>query len=234
MSVGDLNISQMDSPAMESHEYFAILGSELTDKILKNKMLRNYKKGDVLLKCDEPSKNFIYIYDGVTKILTYLPDGREFVVDTPKQGSVLGEIDILHRTKSTFEVRALSFCTVCILDGKIVRDALATDPDLSSRLLPYVARRVTELERRLLCLAQMSISSRLASTLLRLSSTSQSDKEYLAAVNISQHELASMLPASREKVNKCLREWKRSRIVDLEPGIITITNPQALHAYAIC
>ena len=217
-------------------EYFSSIGEDLTEKLLRSKVIRNFRKGDVISLCDKPSNHILLIHKGLVKILTYLLDGREFVVDTPMPGSVFGEIDVLRRTKPQFEVRALTACEVWLLDAKIIRDAIAADTELSTNLLNYVIRRVTELEERLICLAKLSISSRLANTLLRLSSI---DSQYrggrvLKTINISQHELASMLPASREKVNRCLREWERSRIVNLAPGIITITNPRALHAYATC
>jgi CRP-like cAMP-binding protein len=180
---------------------------------------------------------------GAVKVLTYLLDGREFVVDTLMPGSIFGEIDVLRRTKPLFQVHALTSCEIWSLDGKLIRDAVETDPGLCVNLLYYVVRRVTELEDRLINLAKLSVSSRLANTLLRLSAgetqygagEAQCGAEYMTrTINLSQHELASMLPASREKVNRCLREWERSRIVDLAPGSITITNPRALHAYAVC
>ncbi len=218
----------------EASEYFSILGKDLTEKLLKAKIVRTYVKGDVISQGDEPSNYVLLIHSGLVKILKYLVDGREFVIDTPTCGSVFGQIDILTRTKPTFEVHALAVCEIWALDGKIVRDAIASNSELSTNLLYYAVRRITDLEDRLVSLATMSISSRLAVTLLRLSSADNQGEGANTRINISQYELASMLPASREKVNRCLREWERSSIVDLAPGMITITNPRALHDYALC
>ncbi|MCV9967745.1 Crp/Fnr family transcriptional regulator [Pararhizobium sp. BT-229] len=220
--------------SLNKNEYFSILGKDLTEKLLKTKVVKNYIKGDIIAQSDKPSNYILLIHDGLVKILTYLMDGREFVVDTPAPGSVFGEIDVLRQTQPSFEVHALTACEIWTLDAKIVRDAIASDPEVSTNLLYYVVRRVKELEDRLLCLTSVSIPSRLANALLRLSSAESQCGRVANKINISQHELASMLPASREKVNRCLREWERSRIVDLSPGTITITNPRALHEYAIC
>ncbi len=216
--------------------FFSIIGSELTEKLLKARTVRNYEKGAAISQRDEPSNHVLFVQGGAVKILTYLLDGREFVIDTLMPGSIFGEIDVLRRTKPPFQVHALTPCEIWSLDGKLIRDAMETDPALSINLLYYVVRRVTELEDRLVNLTKLSVSSRLANTLLRLSTneTQYGRSSVTKTINLSQHELASMLPASREKVNRCLREWERSRIVDLAPGTITITNPSALHAYAIC
>lgn len=223
--------------------FFSIIGSDLTERLLKTRTVRGYEKGALISQRDEPSNHLLFMQSGAVKVLTYLLDGREFVVDTLMPGSIFGEIDVLRRTKPLFQVHALTSCEIWSLDGKLIRDAVETDPGLCVNLLYYVVRRVTELEDRLINLAKLSVSSRLANTLLRLSAgetqygagEAQCGAEYMTrTINLSQHELASMLPASREKVNRCLREWERSRIVDLAPGSITITNPRALHAYAVC
>ncbi|MGO7718918.1 helix-turn-helix domain-containing protein, partial [Rhizobium johnstonii] len=45
-------------------------------------------------------------------------------------------------------------------------------------------------------------------------------------------ELAATLPASREKVNQCLRRLRESKVVDGTQGKIRILNRKALEDYA--
>ena len=215
-------------------EYFSVLGKDLTEKLLRTKTVKFYDKGDVISQGEKSVNYVLVIHSGVVKILTYLMDGREFVVDTPATGSVFGEIDVLRRTKPSFEAHALTSCEIWALDAKILREAIASDPEICANLIYYMVERVKDLEDRLVCLASVSIPSRLANALLRLYCAESQCGRMVTTINISQHELASMLPASREKVNRCLREWERSRIVDLSPGAITITNPRALYEYAVC
>jgi CRP-like cAMP-binding protein len=225
---------KIHSPRKNLSKYFSILGKDLTDRLLQSKSVKLYSKGDVIWQGDDSVKYILLIRSGTVKILTYLMDGREFVIDTPPPGSVFGEVDVLRRAAPSFEAHALSSCEIWALDAKILREAMASDLEVTSNMLSYMVERVKELEDRLVGLASVSIPSRLANALLRLSSAEASAGRTVATINISQHELASMLPASREKVNRCLREWARSRIVDLSPGTITITNPRALYEYAVC
>ena len=215
-------------------EYFTIIGRDTTSKILKTKVLRKYEKG-AIISHGNASPNVFVVRKGIVKVLTYFVDGREFVVDTSNAGKLIGEIDVLRRTKPPFEAHALTDCELWILDGRIIRDSVASCPEIGANLLEYAVKRIAELEEKLIFLAKMSISARLADTLLKLSSTETRQKKNAnpTIVNVSQYEIASMLPASREKVNRCLRTWERSRIVHLSPGTITITNPRALHEYAL-
>ncbi|MBA8835228.1 CRP-like cAMP-binding protein [Rhizobium leguminosarum] len=78
-----------------------------------------------------------------------------------------------------------------------------------------------------------SLQSRLASTLLRLSAVYGKDAANSGdELIISQNDLAATLPASREKVNQCLRRLRESKIIDGGQGKIRILNRKALEACA--
>jgi CRP/FNR family transcriptional regulator, cyclic AMP receptor protein len=210
--------------------YLRLLGDDLCDRLTKTKIVKFFKKKDIILKRPAGRGQFLLVRSGQVKVAACLVDGREFVVETLARGGVFGELDMLRRTPSPFEAHALTACEIWLLDGAIVRDAAMRDAALSNSLLRHASLQAQRLETRLLTLASASISFRLANALLRLSQLDPAFPQ--VQINISQQELASMLPASREKVNRCLRFWERSRIVHLAPGSITITNPRALHDYA--
>lgn len=210
--------------------YLRLLGDDLRHRLMRSRSVKFFKKKDVILPRAAAANQFLLVRSGHVKVVACLVDGREFVVDTLGCAGVFGELDMLRRTPSLFEAHALSACEIWLLDGTIVRDAALKDAVLSNNLLQHASLQAQKLETRLLTLASASISFRLANALLRLGQLDSTSAH--AQINISQHELASMLPASREKVNRCLRYWERSRIVHLAPGSITITNPRALHDYA--
>ena len=47
-------------------------------------------------------------------------------------------------------------------------------------------------------------------------------------IHRSQRELANMIGAARESVNKCLRDWNRSSILRVDGNSITIMKPAVL------
>ena len=47
-------------------------------------------------------------------------------------------------------------------------------------------------------------------------------------LSLSQSELAEMAGGTREKVNRCLREWQRRGIIELKNRWTIIRNPDAL------
>jgi len=51
-------------------------------------------------------------------------------------------------------------------------------------------------------------------------------------VKISQSALGQLVGATRESVNKCLAEWQRSGIVQVQSSLITVANRAALERLA--
>ncbi|HEY6259743.1 MAG TPA: helix-turn-helix domain-containing protein, partial [Xanthobacteraceae bacterium] len=52
------------------------------------------------------------------------------------------------------------------------------------------------------------------------------------SLRISQEELGRLIGATREMVNKCLRDWAKRRIVRHGRGLLVITNAPFLEAIA--
>jgi CRP-like cAMP-binding protein len=47
-------------------------------------------------------------------------------------------------------------------------------------------------------------------------------------LSLSQTELAEMVGGTRENVNRCLREWQRRGIIDLDAGWTVVLNSEEL------
>lgn len=75
---------------------------------------------------------------------------------------------------------------------------------------------------------------RLAKVLLRMIDERGNRAKIAAAADIrrSQSELANMVGAARENVNKCLQEWQRAGIIRMERRVITIAERTKLEAIA--
>ncbi|RWN95995.1 MAG: Crp/Fnr family transcriptional regulator, partial [Mesorhizobium sp.] len=84
-------------------------------------------------------------------------------------------------------------------------------PDLALKVIPYLCQATHDAQERVIHSASNALSIRLASTVLRLTETPHSTANVNGAlsIHISQTDLAAMIPASRAKVNRCLREWER-------------------------
>ncbi|MCA1443939.1 Crp/Fnr family transcriptional regulator [Ensifer sp. IC4062] len=194
---------------------------------------RSFRRGEVIAMAGVRIDKFARVQHGLVIASTVLPDGREFIVEIIPKAGTIGELEVLRKQTLSLEYRAATDCELHFFEGRMLRERYASDPDFQETVLFKALARVSELELRIVSNAGSSLQSRLASTLLRLSKVYAKDTpNFRDELIISQHELAATLPASREKVNKCLRQLRASKIIDGAQGRIRILNRKALQSYA--
>lgn len=193
--------------------------------------VRRFRRGEVIAGAGVLVDTFARVHSGVVSASTMLPDGREFIVEIIPKSGLIGELEVLRRQTLSLEYRAGSNCELHFFEGRLLRDMYASDPSFREKVFSRALARISELELRIIANAASSLQSRLASTLLRLSAVydaANSGDELI----ISQNDLAATLPASREKVNQCLRRLRENKIIDGGQGKIRILNRKALEACA--
>ncbi|QKK22590.1 Crp/Fnr family transcriptional regulator [Rhizobium hidalgonense] len=195
--------------------------------------VRKFRRGEVIASAGVLIDMFARVHRGMVNASTPLADGREFIVEIIPKGGLIGELEVLRKQSLSLEYRASSDCELHYFDGRLLRDLCANDPQFQVKILSKALARVSELELRIISSAGSSLRQRLARTLLRLSALFKVDGQHSGdELIISQHDLAATLPASREKVNQCLRRLRESKVVDGTQGKIRILNRKALEAYA--
>ncbi|MBY5411515.1 Crp/Fnr family transcriptional regulator [Rhizobium leguminosarum] len=195
--------------------------------------IRKFRRGELIASAGVLIDMFACVQRGMVSASTPLADGREFIVEIIPKGGLIGELEVLRKQSLSLEYRASSDCELHYFDGRLLRDLCANDPQFQVKILSKALARVSELELRIIANAGSNLRQRVARTLLRLSALYRMDAENSGdELIISQHDLAATLPASREKVNQCLRRLRESKVVDGTQGKIRILNRKALEAYA--
>jgi CRP/FNR family cyclic AMP-dependent transcriptional regulator len=195
--------------------------------------VRSFRRGEVIAGAGVLIDMFARVQRGLVCASTMLSDGREFIVEMIPKAGLIGELEVLRGEMLNLEYRAGSDCELHFFEGRLLRERCASDPRFQEKVFSRALARVAELQLRIIANAGSCLQSRLASTLLRLSAVYGSDfPNNPDELVISQHDLAATLPASREKVNQCLRRWRERKVIDGAQGKIHILNRKALEAYA--
>ena len=95
-------------------------------------------------------------------------------------------------------------------------------PHIGNMVMQILAQRVREADRKIGTLALMDVYGRVASTLLELSV--YSDGKLMVGEKLSQQDLANMVGASREMVNRILKDLSDRGFISIESKAITIIN----------
>jgi CRP-like cAMP-binding protein len=90
--------------------------------------------------------------------------------------------------------------------------------------------RLRKSDERMAEIAFFELPARLAKVLLDRARALPSGAA--AKLSLSQSELASMINASRENVNRCLRDWQRRGIVSVDERWISVLQRDTLTSMA--
>ena len=161
------------------------------------------------------------------------PDGKEIVLAIIQPMEVFGEITLLDGKERTADAKAIGPCTLAVLERRDVLAFLDDKPKVWRKLVEMLCARLRNTDQHIAEIALLELPTRLAKTLLRLASAEGGEtKGRMLQLQLSQRELGNICGASRESINKCLGGWQRGGIIQIEEGVIVVTNRTALEELA--
>ena len=110
--------------------------------------------------------------------------------------------------------------------------ALDRNPSAWLGLVEVLCSRLRHTDQQVVELL-LALPERLAKVLLRAVDVAHARDPNRTDLRLSQTDLADLVGAARESVNKCLREWQRADIIRMEKHrVITILDRAALETLA--
>jgi len=194
---------------------------------------RVFGAGETIFLMGDPGDSMMALLKGSVRISAPSPDGKEIVLGIMQPGEFFGEIALLDGKERSADAKAMTACTLAILDRRDVLAFLEQNRDAWSRIVEVLCERLRRTTIQIAEVALLELPIRLAKALLRISAAeAKSSAAPAAAIKLSQRELGHIVGATRESVNKCLREWQRGKLVQIDGISITILNRDALEALA--
>ena len=170
------------------------------------------------------------VISGKIKLTRTAPDGRESLVSVHGPGDMFGELAMFDPTYRTSTAVAVTDARLAEIDHDDLRQVLTTRPAVSLLLLKALAqrlRRVTETNTNLIF---TDVPGRVAKALLELASKFGVPGDDGIQVNhdLTQEELAQLVGASRETVNKALADFATRGWIQLSAKSVLLIDPDRL------
>lgn len=131
-------------------------------------------------------------------------DGRESLVALMEPGDVFGEMPLFDEEPRSASARALERSEVVRVPFEVVKAELNARPELLWDVVGLIARRLRATDESLADAMLLDVTGRTAKRLLELAG--EADEFVLP---ITQEELAGLVGASRERVNKAISAFIR-------------------------
>ncbi len=184
---------------------------------------RSLQRGDVLFSEGDDATTLFVVEQGRIAIANRSPDGRESVVALMESGDLFGEMSLFDGQGRSAEARALEPSRVSEVPFAPLRDVLQRRPELLWGIVGLLARRLRSMDATLADAVFLDVTGRTAKRLLDMAG--EADNFVLP---ITQEELAGLVGASRERVNKAISSFIRLGWIDQRERRYRILNREQL------
>jgi CRP/FNR family transcriptional regulator, cyclic AMP receptor protein len=185
-------------------EFFAGVERDHLARLEQQGAIRGLVRGDVLFVEGEPPDGLYVVLSGRVAIANRSIDGRESVYALMEAGDLFGEMGLLDGLPRSAEARALEPSHVLALPYPPVRALFDDDPSLLWGVVRMLSGRLRAVDEALADSVFLDVTGRTAKRLLELA-----DGRDEFTLPVTQEELAGMVGASRERVNKAIASFIR-------------------------
>jgi CRP/FNR family cyclic AMP-dependent transcriptional regulator len=201
---------------------FANLSDQELAQVSAEASLKQFPKNKVIISEGEKSDSLYAIVAGKVKVLISDEDGKEIILAILGPGEFFGEMSLIDsqpRSATVITMEASSFNVIS--HGDFIQ-CLTSNPDIAKTILATMAKRLREADKKIESLALLDVYGRVARTLLELA-TKEGNK-LVVSQNLSQQDIANMVGASREMVNRILKDLAHGGYIQVESKHIIINE----------
>ncbi len=213
---------------------FAGLNEQATQDLLTAMTPSRLERGDELFHEGDPGDRLYVITEGKVKLGRTSSDGRENLLAILGPGEMFGELSLFDPGPRTATATAVAETQLAGLTNDQLHAYLARHPNVSLTLLAALARRLRRTNESVADLVFTDVPGRVAKALLELSGRFGRPVEdgILVAHDLTQEELAQLVGASRETVNKALADFATRGWIKLEARAVLLLDLDRLRRRA--
>jgi CRP/FNR family cyclic AMP-dependent transcriptional regulator len=187
---------------------------------------RRHPKGQFIFNQGDPGASMCLIVAGRVQISVASPEGKELVLNQLGPGDVVGEMALLDGEPRSADAICQEACELLVLQREDFVRFLEAHPRVALRLLEVVSRKLRHTSRQAQDVAFLDVPARIARVLLELSEAV--DEPRTIPRRVTQTELAGLIGATRESVNKWLGYYERQGLIRREKGTLHVLKPAVL------
>ena len=191
---------------------------------------RRYNSGQVLFHMGDEGGVLYIINRGRVKVTIPSPLGEEYILAILSAGEILGELSLIDGKPRSATVQAIEETETLCLHREDFLEILRNRFDVVVRVLEVLTQRLRDTDVSLAETHFLDIMSRLAKKILELGEIHGVNESGVVRVGVkmTQKDLASMVGATRESVNKQFKVLRDEGIIRMESGYIEILNSEKL------
>lgn len=218
-------------PILRRTALFGTLRADQLEPLLPAIRSRSYARGSYVFHEGDPGTTFYVINTGQVKIARLGRSGEEAVFAILLPGDTFGELALFDDSATrTADAQAMDLTECLTLERQAFITFIDNHPELTRHVIRLLGGYIRGMDESFSEAAFLDIPGRVAKKLLELAEThgELGGGGTRISLRLTQRNLAGMVAASRENVNRALSRLSARGDILLEAGYITILRPAEL------
>lgn len=221
----------MDIAGLRKHSViFEALSDEEAANLMQLARMVNQPARHTVFQEGEPGDHLLVVMHGRVKVSLVSPEGKEAILSILEAGDVFGEMALLDGGARSATVTTMEKCSFLVIWRKDFLPFLERNPQVTFKLLAALSKRLRATNDMVGGLSFLNLPARLARILINLGQQYGKLSGYgiVIGIKLSQEELGNLVGVSRESVNRQIRVWVETGVLDYTHGTIVLKNSDLL------
>ena len=212
---------------------FADLPEKEIETIVHDLRLKEYGRDEIIFRQGDESREVYFVLKGKVRIFTTSPSGAETSIAIFSTNDVIGELAAVDHAPRSATAKAIGALSLLSMAQERFLYHLETMPRFAMAFIRLLAGKLRWTAAYAESIAQFDAAGRLLHIILQSNEqygqALTPGKEYTVDLGLNQTDLASMIGARREWVNRILSDWRRRGLLEFDNGVIHILDlPRAI------
>lgn len=213
-----------------------MLSKESFDKLQGIMYVRNVEKGSCLFWEGETANHLYFVMQGRVRTTKLFESGRTLTLYLHQKGDLIGQMDPFQDSLHSFSAEVTEDAKVGVIQRKDLELLLWQNSDLAIEFMKWMGLMHRLTQSKLRDLMMFGKTGALCSLLIRLGNSygKKIDGKIYIDLKMNNTEMADMIGATRESVNRMLSDLKKDEIIAYKDGHIVIQNLAYLRDVCHC
>ena len=189
---------------------------------------KEYAKDETIFRQGDESREVYFVRKGKVRIYKISPSGNETTIAIFTTNDVIGELAAIDQEPRSASAKAMTAVSLLAMSQERFLYTLQTLPRFGMGMARLLAHKLRWTAAFAESIAQFDAAGRLLHIILQhndqYGEVLEAGKRYQVNIGLNQSDLASMVGARREWINRILSEWRRRGLLEFDNGVITILD----------
>ncbi|PKP04312.1 MAG: hypothetical protein CVU11_05405 [Bacteroidetes bacterium HGW-Bacteroidetes-6] len=204
------------------HLIFNYVPEEESDILCSVKRERSFKKGEVIVRQNEPIVDFFYIKSGIVKLSKVTESKRNHIITIAKPHDYISLLTVFHGKNYAYSMTAIEYTEICVFPLNLIVDLAMRHGNFGIGLLKKSSKTADDIIDHFIQNNSRNLRGRIAMTMLDFSLNIY--KSHIFELPVSRKEIAELIGMTTENVIRILSEFRKEKIIKINGKEIEIID----------